>query len=172
MNKKVVYLISCVLLILSVTVTYILTKSYVLNQKIEKKYLLQESNKNNIEFDSLIVDAINNGNKQSFKKALISRALIEGDTQLFYYSLIMANKHNDWRACEYVFNMLNYEKNDGLFINGIAYFTNDETTKKMATYYLLKSYEFGNPDSLKYDLKKMFPNIQKIPNSEDFLKEK
>lgn len=117
--------------------------------------------------DSLIADAINNGNKKSFKKLVESRLLIEGDRSLFYYSLLMANRHNDWRAYDFLFRSLSYEENNRMTINGIKYFKNDKITEGLAIYYLLKSYEFGNPDTSKYELKQYFKN--KIPNSNEYM---
>lgn len=118
--------------------------------------------------DSLMINAINKGDKKSFERILRKRILIEGDTELFFYSLLMANKHNDWRACKFIFDYLDYEKNKGIRINGIETFSGDKTTETLAIYYLLKSYELGNPDTLKFELNEYF-KFKKIPKSNDYL---
>lgn len=119
-------------------------------------------------FDLLMADAINNGNKKAFEKAIERRILIEGDTQLFYYSLLMANKHNDWNACKIIFDNLNYETNNGTSSNGVQNFSDDSLTQGLAIYYLLRSYELGNPDTSKIELKTYF-NLKRIPKSNDYL---
>jgi hypothetical protein len=167
--KKNRFYIICPLLIISVLVIYMITIKYNDNEKLDRVVNTQKITNTNIEFDSLICEAINKGNKQAFKEALINRVLIEGDTKMFYYAYLMANKHHDWRACEYIYNFLIYEKNKGLTFNNIEYFSSDITTRKLAIYYLLKSYEYGNPNTSNEELKKIFPNENKIPSSEAFL---
>jgi len=86
--------------------------------------------------------------------------------ELYYYSLIMANKYKCPQAYYHLFIIMD----DQVTIDGLSLYSNDETTKNMALYYLLKSKELGYTQA-QFEIDEVFGKNKPIPTSSYYLKE-
>ena len=132
------------------------------NDRIEKSSYI----KSEIEHNKLLALAINKGDFKAYNKVSNDFLLEERGTEIYYYSLIMANKYKCPEAYYHLFAILN----DNVLINNTKQYSSDETTKNMALYYLLKSYELGYDES-KYKITEIFGKKTVVPNSTFYLKE-
>ncbi len=80
--------------------------------------------------------------------------------KFLYPSMVMANKYNSAEGCLYVYMILSES------VNG-SYVSEDEKTKCIAMYYLLKSNELGNKNA-KYEVGEIFKD-KKIPKASFYL---
>jgi hypothetical protein len=105
--------------------------------------------------------AINKGDDKAYNE-VASFYLIEDKGEDFLYTaLTVANRYNNPEACYHIYIILNNERT-GNSIDNL-----DPKTKKMALYYLLKSYEMGFK-SAQYQVDEIFKTRKVIPKSEDF----
>ncbi|NQX41260.1 hypothetical protein SAMN05421820_107203 [Pedobacter steynii] len=86
--------------------------------------------------------------------------------ELYYYALIMANKYKCPQAYYHLFMIMN----DQVTIDGLSLYSNDEATKNMALYYLLKSKELGYTQA-QFEIDEVFGKNKPIPASSYYLKE-
>ena len=91
------------------------------------------------ESSRLLAKAINDGDFASYSKISNAYLLAEKIDELYYYALLMANKHRCPEAYYHLFLIMNEE----ISINGVEIYSKDERTKNMSLYYLLKSRELG-----------------------------
>lgn len=91
------------------------------------------------ESSRLLAKAINEGDLDSYNKISNAYLLAERTDDLYYYALLMANKHKCAEAYYHLFLIMNEE----ISINGVELHSKDERTKNMSLYYLLKSKELG-----------------------------
>jgi len=118
----------------------------------------------NKQYYPLITKAINQGDTISYDAVSRIVDLEGGHIEFFYYSLLMANKHNYSKACYDVYYILNKYK-DGV-VNHVNAYSFDNETQRLANYYLLKASELGYKDA-KYQVKEIFG--EDIPNSNNYL---
>lgn len=111
----------------------------------------------------LIDNALNLGDLSSYNKASSYFFLRDKSEDFLFTSFIMANKYNCSEAYYHVYKILNstrnQEKLDSL----------DEQTKRIALFYLLRSYEMGYSQS-KYEIENIFRKGERIPKSSFYLK--
>jgi hypothetical protein len=116
--------------------------------------------------NELLEKAINLGDTLSYDKAA-SMSFQNNDYSGFYfYSMMMANKYNYSRAYYDLYLIMGRK---GLKINNVEMYSDDANSRKMANYFLIKSYELGLKEAFT-DLKKTFD--KNIPRSEDYLCDK
>ena len=92
-----------------------------------------------MESSRLLAKVINNGDFESYNKVSNAYLLADKVDELYYYALLMANKHKCPEAFYHLFLIMT----DQASINEVELYSNDERTKNMALYYLLKSRELG-----------------------------
>ncbi|MNT70484.1 hypothetical protein D3C72_2088800 [compost metagenome] len=85
--------------------------------------------------------------------------------ELYYYSLIMANKYKCPQAYYHLFIIMN----DKVSIDGLTLYSNDETTKNMSLYYLLRAKELGYTQA-QYEIDEVFGENKHVPPSSYYLK--
>jgi hypothetical protein len=115
---------------------------------------------NSRELQILTDSAIFMGNQKAYNKAAMIYLLNDLDVEFLYYAMIMANKYNYPEAYFHVYIILNNRRNDQKLRNL------DDRTKKIALYYLLKSYEM-NYGEAKYEVDDIYIN-KTIPKSTEF----
>jgi hypothetical protein len=89
--------------------------------------------------DSLLLLAINQGDCEAYEHL---RSHIYGDLmqyRYFYYSLLMANRHQCAIACFDVYDILQ----SAFLVNGVDMEARDSASDAMATTYLLRAAELG-----------------------------
>lgn len=120
---------------------------------------------NRKETDKLWKKAIDKGDTMAY--AIISNAYILENRiyELYYYSLIMANKHK----CPDAYYHLFYIMNNDMSFNGLSLYSDDVTTRSMALYYLLKSRELGYVEA-QYEIDEIFGKGKTVPPSSYYLK--
>lgn len=120
-----------------------------------------------LEIDSLIKKGINQGDCDSYQKAIVNRHLSNDAYSLFGYSQIMANKYNC--AIAYYYVGFNLENIAHMGENIKSFQDIDNKTKSMILFNYLKSYELGN-ESAKYTLYEYFgKDEKKFPKSCDYI---
>lgn len=95
------------------------------------------------ESDSLWQKALNAGDFDAYEKISENYLDTYRFYDLYYYSLIMANKYQCPKAYEHLYYILH----ESITINGVKMKSNDEITNNMAKFYLMKSVELGNKDA-------------------------
>ncbi|NNP71083.1 hypothetical protein [Acinetobacter sp. Ac_5812] len=117
--------------------------------------------------DELLAKSLRNGDCEAFQNAVVNRHLADDGYSIFYYTQIMANKYN----CPIAYYYLGVDMNadEGTYIGGIPVWSDDELTRNMAIYNLLKAYELGYEPS-KYELEVFLgDDPKKFPKSSDFI---
>lgn len=123
--------------------------SYEVNTKFkDKKYI-----------NGLILKSINQGDLKAYIEVSNIYRLEGLDMEFYYYSLIMANKYDCALAYFDMYQTLNHNSN--VSFNGVILYSSDMETKKISTYYLLKSYELGLEQAKLRVVKKFGNNIPK-----------
>jgi hypothetical protein len=117
-------------------------------------------------FDSLIDAAIERGDEKAYNNAVHTMILKNRGTQVFYYSMLMANKYDCPQACYHVYELLvDYGPQSAERMLK----TMDEKTKKIALYNLLKSYELGYESSRPIEkIHEIFGINGRIPKSSEY----
>ncbi|WP_367331322.1 hypothetical protein [Sphingobacterium multivorum] len=115
--------------------------------------------------DSLWRKALNEGNFQAYNEISNNYLLNLKESELYYYSLIMANKYNCPEAYLHLYTILTKSSN----FNGIEMVSDDSTTKNLSMFYLVRAYELGD-DKAKYIVDKHYGK-NKAPLSKKFLEE-
>lgn len=112
--------------------------------------------------NKLLEEAINDGNENSYRKVakLYFRDGLYSD--FYCYSTLMSTKHNYSRA---YFDSYIIMSRKGRKVNGIELYSDDYNSRKLANYFLLKSYELGLKE-VKGDLTKIFG--EKFPKSNEY----
>ncbi|RKO70749.1 hypothetical protein D7322_15885 [Sphingobacterium puteale] len=103
----------------------------------------EEIELNKKETDSLWQKALNGGDFDAYEKISENYLDTYRFYDLYYYSLIMANKYQCPKAYEHLYYILH----ESITINGVKMKSNDEITNNMAKFYLMKSVELGNKDA-------------------------
>lgn len=85
--------------------------------------------------------------------------------ELYYYSLIMANKYKCPEAYYHLFIIMNNK----VSIDGLKLYSSDEATKNMSLYYLLKSGELGYSHA-QSKIDDVFGENKPVPSSLYYLK--
>lgn len=107
--------------------------------------------------------AINEGDGKAYNKAARYFSLERKDTEFYYYSFIMANKHNNPEAYFHLYRILKANRK----VNGVDLYGADKNSEKMSLFFLLKSYELGYEQS-EFLVKNIFGN-DTIPSSKSIL---
>lgn len=115
--------------------------------------------------DSLWCMAINEGSFTAYNK--ISNDYLQRlkNYELYYYALIMANKHQ----CPEAYEQLYFILTSPALIDGVNMISNDSLTKNQAMFYLLKAYELGSKDA-QYSIQDLFGDSIPPPKSDIYLK--
>lgn len=109
--------------------------------------------------------AIHDGDFKAY--AIISNAYLMHTQiyELYYYSLIMANKYKCPQAYYHLFIIMN----DQVTMDGLSLYSDNKTTKNMSLYYLLKSKELGYTQA-QFEIDEVFGKNKPIPASSYYLK--
>lgn len=115
--------------------------------------------------DSLWRMAINEGNFTAYNK--ISNDYLQRlkNYELYYYALIMANKHQ----CPEAYEQLYFILTSPALVDGVNMISNDSLTKNQAMFYLLKAYELGSKDA-QYSIQDLFGDSIPPSKSDYYLK--
>ncbi|MNN23930.1 hypothetical protein D3C81_1373430 [compost metagenome] len=89
--------------------------------------------------DSLWRRAINEGDFKAYHEVSMNYQLVLKDPELYYYALLMANKHQCPEAYMNLYDMLTWEGT----IDGIELAGKDSISRNQALFYLLRAYELG-----------------------------
>ena len=161
--KKNTILILLIVLLVTSTIFFVL---YHYNVKKDEILVLEPfvMKLSNQEQDEYKRKAINDGDMDAYDKISAYYSLNLKHDELFFYSFLMANKHNDPNAFFDLYILLTIP----LKKNGIEMFSMDEITQNYAKYFLLKSYElgYGSADTHFDDI---FGEGTEIPNSSYYL---
>ena len=114
----------------------------------------------------LFQKAINQGDFNAYNKIANNYLLKDKYADIYYYSLIMANKYQCPEAYYHLFVIMN----DRATLNGINLFSEDYSTKSMSLFYLLKSKELGF-EKAQFDIDEIFGRNKKLPKSNVYLLE-
>jgi len=125
----------------------------------------EEVELNKKEADSLWQKALNKGDFDAYKKVSENYLDTYRFYELYYYSLIMANKYQCPKAYEHLYYILH----ESITINGVNMKGNDEITNNIAKFYLMKSIELGNKDA-EYLSREIFGDSIPPPKSDIYLK--
>ena len=109
--------------------------------------------------------AIDSGNVQAYNKVAFAYLMTYREVDLYYYSLMMANKYHCADAYLYLYTILTHEASPG----DMVILSNDKDTKNLALYYLLKAKELGSDDA-KHTIESTFGKGKPVPRSSFFLK--
>lgn len=99
----------------------------------------------------LLVSAINDGDFKAYNEIANAYLLAEKIDELYYYSLLMANKHKCPEAFYHLFVIMN----EKVTIGGVKLYSTDEVTINTSLYYLVKSKELGY-ERAQYEIKGIF----------------
>lgn len=110
--------------------------------------------------------AIDKGDFKAYNEVSNAYLLESQIYELYYYSLIMANKYQCPEAYYHLFVVMN----DKVSIDGLVLYSNDEMTKNMSFYYLLKASELGYAQA-QYKIDEVFGKGKSVPNSSYFIKQ-
>lgn len=115
--------------------------------------------------DSLWRMAINEGDFTAYNK--ISNDYLQRlkNYELYYYALIMANKHQ----CPEAYEQLYFILTSPALVDGVNMISNDSVTRNQAMFYLLKAYELGSKDA-QYSIQDLFGDSISPPKSDIYLK--
>ncbi len=142
--------------------------SFSCNNKKEKQQIRAEEKQvnGNVPFYKKLADdkqertrlwkaAIDSGDCSAYSKVSFAYIMTYREVDLYYYSLIMANKYHCPDAYLTLFTILTHEADPG----EIVILSDDQDTKNMALYYLFKAKELGSKEAehlieLEYDKNK------------------
>ncbi|MCW8309703.1 hypothetical protein K7A41_00515 [Sphingobacterium sp. InxBP1] len=115
--------------------------------------------------DSLWRMAINDGDFTAYNK--ISNYYLQRlkNYELYYYALIMANKHQ----CPEAYEQLYFILTSPAIVDGVNMVSNDSLTRNQAMFYLLKAYELGSKDA-QYSIQDLFGDSIPPTKSDIYLK--
>ena len=143
---------------------FVLTALIACNSKNEKSFNdAKEETVNEKLLNKFLGEAINEGNIASYDK--VSSIFFEDNrySDFYFYAMLMANKYKYPRAYYDLYIIMSRK---GVTINDIQLYSNDNNTRKLANYFLLKSYELGLKEAF-VDLKGIFG--KNIPLSKEYL---
>lgn len=109
--------------------------------------------------------AIDSGNCNAYNKIAIAYLMTYKEVDLYYYSLIMANKYHCPEAYRNMNAILTHEASAG----DIVMLSTDADTKNLANYYLFKAMELGS-EQARNDIELEFGKGKHLPSSSFFLK--
>ncbi|RKE52840.1 hypothetical protein [Sphingobacterium detergens] len=115
--------------------------------------------------DSLWRKAINEGDFKAYNEVSTNYWLVLKMPELYYYALLMANRHQCPEAYLNLYEMLIGEGT----INGVEVNGKDSISRNQALFYLLKAYELGEEDAV-YSVYKEFGDSISLPKSINYLK--
>jgi len=115
--------------------------------------------------DSLWRRAINEGDFKAYNEVSMNYQLVLKDPELYYYALLMANKHQCPEAYMNLYDMLTWEGT----IDGIELAGKDSISRNQALFYLLKAYELGEKSAV-YSVYEEFRDSITPPKSTIYLK--
>ena len=110
--------------------------------------------------------AIDSGDFRAYNKIAIAYFMSYRSTDLYYYSLIMANKYHCPEAYFNMYAVLTTQTSTG----DMVLLSNDKDTKNLALYYLFKASELGFKHA-KRIIELEFGKGKPVPNSSFFLKQ-
>ncbi len=111
--------------------------------------------------------AIDSGDFNAYNKLATPYLIADRDViQLYYYSLIMANKYHCPEAYYNLCTILEHP----VSTREMEVLSNDKDTKNLALYYLFKAKELGFKQA-KFDVEVKFGKGKSVPNSSFFLKQ-
>lgn len=110
----------------------------------------------------LLAEAINQGNTKSYREVAELYFRDGLYTDFYFYSILMASKYNYSRA---YFDSYIIMSRKGRKVNGIELCSDNNNSRKLANYFLLKSYELGLKE-VKGDVIKVFG--KNIPKSNEY----
>ena len=111
--------------------------------------------------------AIDSGNFNAYSELATSYLIADRDlAELYYYSLIMANKYH----CPQAYLNLSTILEHPVDTRDMELLSNDKDTKIMAHYYLFKAKELGSSQA-KFDIEVKFGKGKSVPTSSFFLKQ-
>ena len=110
--------------------------------------------------------AIDSGDCNAYNKIAFAYLMTYRDVDLYYYSLIMANKYHCPEAYYNMSAILTNETSAG----DIILLSNDKDTKNLAHYYLFKAKELGS-SSAQFSIDVEFGKGKPMPKSSFFLKQ-
>lgn len=87
--------------------------------------------------------AIDSGDFKAYGKIATAYIMTYREVDLYYYSLIMANKYHCPDAYLTMYTILTHEASTG----DMVILSNDKDTKNLALYYLFKARELGSADA-------------------------
>ncbi|UIR57319.1 hypothetical protein LZQ00_05755 [Sphingobacterium sp. SRCM116780] len=117
------------------------------------------------EVDSLWRKAINDGDFGAYNNISNNYLLRLKNYELYYYSLLMANKYQCPEAYEHLYFILT----TGATVNGVNMISSDSITKNQAIFYLLKAHELGY-EGAKSSIHEIFGDSILPPKSDVYLK--
>jgi hypothetical protein len=109
--------------------------------------------------------AIDDGDFEAYNEISNAYLLESQIYELYYFSLIMANKYKCPEAYYHLFIVMDHRGT----INGLNLYSNDETTKNMSLYYLLRSKELGYTRA-QFEIDEVFGKGKPTPVSSYYLK--
>ena len=110
--------------------------------------------------------AIDSGDFRAYNKIAIAYLMSYRETDVYYYSLIMANKYHCPEAYYNMYIVLTHQASTG----DMVLLSNDKDTKNLALYYLFRASELGFTDA-KGIIALDFGKGKSLPNSSFFLKQ-
>ena len=110
--------------------------------------------------------AIDSGDCEAYGKIGTAYLMTYREVDLYYYSLIMANKYH----CAYAYFVMHTILTHEASPDGMTILSNDKDTKNLALYYLLKAKELGS-DEAQFSIEEEFGKGKPVPNSSFFLKQ-
>jgi len=110
--------------------------------------------------------AIDSGDFRAYNKIAIAYLMSYRETDVYYYSLIMANKYHCPEAYYNMYIVLTHEASTG----DMVLLSNDKDTKNLALYYLFRARELGFTDA-KEIIELKYGRGKSSQNSSFFLKQ-
>lgn len=115
--------------------------------------------------DSLWCRAINEGDFKAYNNISNNYWLVLKMPELYYYALLMANRHECPEAYMDLYDMFSWEGT----INGVKLAGKDSISRNQALFYLLKAYELGEKSAI-YSVYEEFGDSITPPKSMTYLK--
>jgi len=112
--------------------------------------------------------AIDSGDCHAYNKISVAYLMTYNEVELYYYSLIMANKYHCPEAYFNMSTILTHEVSTPS-TGAIVINSHDRNTQNLAFYYLFKAKELGS-ELAKQDVDEEFGHGKNVPNSSFFLK--
>ncbi len=109
---------------------------------------------------------IDSGDCDAYNKIALAYLMSYREADVYYYSLIMANKYNCPEAYLNMYRILTHDASTGDMILR----SNDKNTKNLAHYYLFKAKELGSSDA-QFSIDVEFGKGKPLSNSSFFLKQ-